>query len=94
MPWMLGNVEALENLHIEAADVASARYQPRLYALGHDAWALAGLIAAGQVQSGMTYAAASGDLSVAANGVISRRLQCAQIDNGKLTPLATSGSGL
>lgn len=84
MPWMLDSkVANLTAARADAASFASARSQPRLYALGQDAFLLAGLIQKGDFQPAAGYPGASGQLSLGAGGVVSRRLECVQIDSGR-----------
>lgn len=81
-PWMLGDA-SLDAVRNDATTLASAKSQPRLFALGYDAYTLAALIQKGDLQSGAGYASNSGELRLAPSGAISRRLDCAVIENGK-----------
>lgn len=83
MPWMLHDSGELANARAIALELPSAKSQPRLYALGRDAYSLARLIAKGEFAPGATRAGASGELSMDGNGVIGRHLLCAQIDGGQ-----------
>ena len=89
MPWMLaqdGDPAALRG-QLRALFPTRPKEYTRLLALGHDAYTLVQLIERGQLQAGSFFPAASGTLSLRNDGVITRGLNCAEIRNGKLTPL-------
>lgn len=84
MPWMLDTTSApLNSARSDATAFASAKAQPRLYALGQDAFLLANMVQKGDLQSGSGYLGATGELRLNGGGVIARRLDCAQIDSGR-----------
>ncbi|TXH03879.1 MAG: penicillin-binding protein activator [Nevskiaceae bacterium] len=93
MPWMLQNDGAVATLRTElAASQPAAKSQPRLFAMGLDAYALSTMLLAGQVQTGTIYPAATGGLRMAPDGAIARTLSCAQFRDGgvrSLDPAAT-----
>ena len=80
MPYMLDGAGAYASLRGDVADLASARQQPRLFALGYDAFHVASLMQSGELAA-PAFAAASGSLSVA-NGAVARGLSCAEIKDG------------
>lgn len=83
MPWMLQDKSAMTASRAEVSDVAAFKSQPRLFAMGYDAFMLASLIQKSELQQGAGYPAASGELIVDPAGVIGRRLACAQMDAGQ-----------
>lgn len=87
MPWMIGSKPALTSLREDAAGLASLKSQPRLFALGYDAYMLTQLIRKGDLQPSAGYPAASGELRLGVNGAIGRRLDCVQVESGKPVPL-------
>ena len=87
MPWMVGAQAELTQLREQAAGLPSLRSQPRLFALGHDAYMLAKLIQKGDLQGGAGYPAATGELRLGTSGAIARRLDCVQIEDGKPVPM-------
>jgi hypothetical protein len=89
MPWMLaqdGDAAALRS-QLRTLFPTRPKDYTRLLALGHDAYTLVQLIERGQMQTGSFFPAVSGTLSLRADGVIARGLNCAEIRNGKLVPL-------
>ena len=66
---------------------ARPKEHTRLLAMGHDAYTLVQLIERGQLQPGSFFPAASGTLSLRNDGVIARRLSCAEIRGNGLKPL-------
>lgn len=85
MPWMLENdghwAPVRRQLEQQFAD--RHRAFPRLFVLGYDAYNLVRLIRSGQLQTGMYLPAASGNLNLHQDGVISRSLTCATLENGQ-----------
>jgi len=89
MPWMLAQDGEAAALRSQLRTLFPARPKEftRLLALGHDAYTLVQLIERGQMQAGSFFPAVSGTLSLRADGVITRGLNCAEIRNGRLVPL-------
>jgi outer membrane PBP1 activator LpoA protein len=87
MPWMIQS-GSYANEHTRAAESASIRTQPRLFALGRDAYLLAGLIESGQLKTGTSYPAATGNLQLTGKSIISRGLTCARFTSDGIEPLA------
>ena len=85
MPWMLDTPGPWTRTQQQLAQQFPDRYRslPRLFVLGHDAYFLVRLIQSGRLRPGMYLPAASGNLSLQRNGVISRGLRCATLENGK-----------
>ena len=85
MPWMLDTPGPWSSTQLQLAQQFPDRYRslPRLFVLGHDAYFLVRLIQSGRLRPGMYLPAASGNLSLQRNGVISRGLHCATLENGK-----------
>lgn len=85
MPWMLESeghwAPVRRQLEQQFAD--RSRAFPRLFVLGYDAYNLVRLIRSGQLQTGMYLPAASGNLNLHQDGVISRSLTCATLENGQ-----------
>jgi hypothetical protein len=92
MPWMLAaeGELAAQRSQLRTLFPSRPRDYTRLLALGHDAYTLVRLIDGGQLQPGSFFPAATGTLSLRADGVISRGLTCAEIRNGALKPLDVS----
>lgn len=89
MPWMLaqdGDAAALRS-QLRTLFPTRPKDYTRLLALGHDAYTLVQLVERGQMQTGSFFPAVSGTLSLRADGVITRGLSCAEIRNGRITPL-------
>jgi uncharacterized protein len=89
MPWMMAQSGDAATLRSQLRTLFPGRPKEyaRLLALGHDAYTLVQLIERGQLQPGSFFPAVSGTLSLRADGVISRGLNCAEIRNGTLKPL-------
>lgn len=88
-PWMLappGTTPERDRLATLFPD--RMRESPRLFALGYDAYDLVRLIGEGRLQPGAPFPGASGELSLGGNGVIGRRLDCAELSRGAPQPLA------
>ena len=82
MPFMLNGADSdAAELRGQLADLPAAKNQPRLLALGADAYTLARKIQAGELQSLQSFDAATGTLHVN-GGVINRSLRCARIKDG------------
>jgi uncharacterized protein len=94
MPWMLASAGAAdERWALERARLGDLFPQhrsdyARLLGLGRDAFTLVNLIENGQLQPGNYFPAASGTLTLGADGVIQRRLSCVEINRGQLTAVA------
>jgi len=89
MPWMMspdGDAAALRS-QLRAMFPSRPKEHARLLALGHDAYTLVQLIERGQLQPGSFFPAVSGTLSLRPDGVIARRLSCAEIRGGGLKAL-------
>ncbi len=88
MPWMIATAGAAAELRgqMRALFPTRPKDQIRLLALGHDAYTLVHLIEGGQLQPGSFFPAASGTLSLR-EGVIARRLSCAEIRGAGVKPL-------
>lgn len=92
MPWMVNAKGDLAALREGAAGLRSLKSQPRLFALGYDAFSLVNRIQKGELQAGAGYPAATGELRLGAAGAISRRLDCVQIESGLPVPLEKAAS--
>jgi outer membrane PBP1 activator LpoA protein len=89
MPWMMatdGDTAALRG-QLRALFPSRPKDHTRLLAMGHDAYTLLQLIERGQLQQGSFFPAVSGTLSLRNDGVITRRLSCAEIRGNGLKPL-------
>ncbi|USD37904.1 penicillin-binding protein activator [Ferrimonas sp. SCSIO 43195] len=82
MPWLLGNTTNRQQVHTLWPDRSDS--QLRLYAMGHDSWALIDRLAQMRVFSGYRVQGLSGQLAVTDKGVLSRQLGWAQYRRGKL----------
>jgi len=93
MPWVLSGGSNLAE-RAEAAELASQKRYPRLFAFGYDAQALAALMRPGANGSMLHMPGMTGMLSVGGQGAVRRGLQCAQIQEGGVqlleTPAASS----
>ncbi|HUP91794.1 MAG TPA: penicillin-binding protein activator [Solimonas sp.] len=78
MPWMLERAGEIGAVRVEAGTLASQKSNPRLFALGYDAYNLVARILAGGLRPEERMPAASGQLLLS-NGVVTRGLLCAQI---------------
>lgn len=92
MPMMLQADSTWASARNDAADLPSIKHQPRLYALGYDAYNLVGLLQSGRLQTGTAIPSATGNLQMKSNGAVSRSLGCAQFRDGGIRPL--DGSAL
>jgi outer membrane PBP1 activator LpoA protein len=77
MGWLLDPQQHGE-LRRSAAAFESQQRQPRLFALGVDAYTLAAAVARGQAVDGDALAGLTGELWVGPDGVVRRRLDCAR----------------
>lgn len=87
MPWMVQGDGDYSAERGQLAELASLRNQPRLFAVGRDAYLLAGLIKADQMQGGTSYPAASGNLQLNGKSAISRGLTCARFSGDRVEVL-------
>lgn len=87
MPWILAPGDYAAE-RAEAADLAGQRREPRLFAFGYDAQAIASTLHPGASLSRMP--GMTGLLSVGGNGAVRRGLQCAEIRPEGLSLLETS----
>lgn len=84
MPWMVESEGDYATERNQLTDLASLRNQPRLFAVGRDAYLLAGLIESDQMQPDTAYPAASGNLQLAGKSAISRGLTCARFSGDSI----------
>jgi len=96
MPWLLlpqaQGVAALRR----AADNAWSdvqRRQPRLLALGVDAYRVIPALTSGAMAQGHTFPGVTGQLSLSPDQRIARSLPCARFHNGRPQPLQQAGAG-
>lgn len=85
MPWLLEagtRFSALKN-DVQKADPAAFQKNPRLYALGIDAFTLAPLVVHGALPGTWYVGGATGMLSLEDNGTIHRQLQWAEFKSGR-----------
>ncbi|TKB48033.1 penicillin-binding protein activator [Ferrimonas sediminicola] len=82
MPWLLGETPMRSQVAQLWPDRSDS--QLRLYAMGHDSWALIDRLAQMRVFSGYRIQGLSGQLAVTENGVLSRQLGWAQYRRGRL----------
>ena len=87
MPLMLQADGTWANFRSEVAGLPGLQVQPRLFALGYDAYNLFALIQNGRMQTGSPFPSATGALVMKANGAIGRTLACAQFRDGGIKPL-------
>jgi outer membrane PBP1 activator LpoA protein len=87
MPLMLQREGDWASLRSDVSDLPAIKTQPRLFALGYDAYTLASLIQAGKMQTGTVFPSASGGLMMKPDGAISRMLSCAQFRDGGIRPM-------
>lgn len=90
MPLMLQADSNWASLRADTADLPAIKNQPRLFALGYDAYNLASLMQSGKMQTEVVIPAASGGLVMKANGAITRTLGCAQFRDGGIRALDAS----
>lgn len=98
MPWMIDPAASAGNgiplrpqLEAQFGDIASR--QPRLFAMGLDAWALAEQAISGQLSPGQSSLPGhTGWLQVSPQGRVSRQLGCALLTHEGPEPLAADGS--
>lgn len=91
MPLMLLQADSSwASLRSDTADLPAIKTQPRLFALGYDAYNLVNLMQAGKMQTGAVIPAASGGLLMKANGAIARTLGCAQFREGGIKTVDAS----
>ena len=90
MPMMLQADSAWAGLRSEVADLPTIKSQPRLFALGYDAYNLVGLMQGGKLLTGTVFPSASGGLVMKPNGAIARTLSCAQFKDGGIRALDVS----
>ena len=86
MPWMIQSSSYADE-RAKSAELPSLRSQPRLFAMGRDAYLLAGLIEAGQLRAGTSYPAATGNLQLVGKSVITRKLTCARFTSESIEPI-------
>lgn len=91
MPWMIQSSSYADE-RAKSAEFASLRSQPRLFALGRDAYLLAGLIVAGQLRAGTSYPAATGNLQLTGKSVIARGLTCARFTSESIEPIESGAT--
>ncbi|MGH8461859.1 MAG: penicillin-binding protein activator [Stenotrophobium sp.] len=94
MPWILQTDGDYAAQRVDTAELSSAKAQPRLFAFGMDAWSLISRIQSGAGSAGMVYPSATGGLLIGANGVVTRKLNCARIAGGVPRLLDISMPGL
>ena len=94
MPWVLfGGQDAPELWEVvHSTWMTESRGRLRLYAFGFDAYQLAGQLRGGARSIGL--AGLTGELEIAADGRVRRRLQFARIEGGRPQPLGTSAPPL
>jgi hypothetical protein len=90
MPMMLQADSTWAGVRADAGDLPAIKNQPRLFALGFDAYNLVSLMQAGKMQTGTVFPAATGGLVMKANGAIGRTLNCAQFRDGGIRALDAS----
>lgn len=83
MPWMVQSEGSVASLRNEIS-ATNAKAQPRLFAMGLDAYAIVSMIQSGQMQTGTVYPATTGLLRMTPGGSITRNLICAQFRDGGL----------
>jgi outer membrane PBP1 activator LpoA protein len=87
MPLMLQADSSWASLRSDSADLPAIKNQPRLFALGYDAYNLVNLMQSGKMQTATVIPAASGGLLMKANGAIARTRGCAQFRDGGIKSL-------
>lgn len=84
-PWIIDQTDELRRQRSAAALPAA---NPRLFALGRDAYALSTGLAQNRMQIGQPFNGASGRLAWRGQGVIGRELSCVRMDGDGLRALA------
>ncbi|HET8883538.1 MAG TPA: penicillin-binding protein activator, partial [Solimonas sp.] len=84
-PWIIGQSAELQQQRGASAGLPIAN--PRLFALGRDAYTLAAGLALGRLHAGDEFDGASGHLQWRSGTVIGRKLSCVQIGSDGLHPL-------
>jgi outer membrane PBP1 activator LpoA protein len=92
MPLMLQSEGEYATLRGEVSELTAAKGQPRLFAVGFDAYNLVALIQSGKMQTNAAFSSASGGLQMKANGAITRSLSCVQFRDGGLRALEAAAS--
>jgi len=90
MPLMLQADSNWAGVRSDAGDLPAIKNQPRLFALGYDAYNLVNLMQSGKMQTGVVIPSASGGLLMKSNGAITRTLGCAQFRDGGIKALDAS----
>lgn len=85
MPYLMEGENASTRLRAEVTGLPSATQQPRLFALGADAFALAIRMRNNELLGQPNVAGHTGQLALA-QGVVTRRLVCGDMRDGKLRP--------
>ncbi|HKX93171.1 MAG TPA: penicillin-binding protein activator, partial [Methylibium sp.] len=89
MPWMLESDAgrwAEPRREADAAFVDDLKLQPRLFALGADAFRVAQAWSSGRFAGGQDLAGATGRLRIETGGRIARDVDCALLAGGRLVP--------
>lgn len=88
MPWVLDLNGRWAAARIRAQEIFAdtMRDQPRLYALGVDAFGVAQALARGELDAGRELEGATGRLSLQADGRVQRGLSCRAIRSGRAAP--------
>ncbi|NGY05243.1 penicillin-binding protein activator [Solimonas terrae] len=84
-PWIIGQSEQLQQQR--GATAGLTIINPRLFALGRDAYTLSAGLAQGRLRPGEEFDGASGHLLWRSGNVIGRKLSCVQIGSDGLQPL-------
>lgn len=84
-PWIIGQSELLQQQRGASAGLTIVN--PRLFALGRDAYTLAAGLAQNRLHVGDEFDGASGHLQWRTRNVIGRKLSCVQIGSDGLQPL-------
>lgn len=87
MPLMLQADSSWAGVRNDAADLPGMKIQPRLFALGYDAYNLVSLMQSGKMQTGVIIPAATGGLVMKPNGAVARTLGCSQFRDGGIKAL-------
>ncbi|HEX4895435.1 MAG TPA: penicillin-binding protein activator [Solimonas sp.] len=87
MPWVVGDTTVWAPARLEVEALASAGTQPRLHALGRDAYQLSAGLLRGELRPGDRIDGATGRLSWGSSGQIERALDCVQIQSDGLRAL-------